>query len=191
MLDYISALQAFKGMGASEKDKTPMLSGIDFKSDDINDLSSRRLSTRMRSASMSISSSYLESPKQENSSMGFTGPSANGIWTSRIQMSGPLFTRHNHEVIFQPPEVAPEEIPVESKLERYTSSNGRDNDDWPLETFRTKNEHLLKSGQLGMCNDPYCTICPTYYNAKGNPKTSRTSEMIDAKVLYMLVVLVV
>lgn len=191
MVDYISALQAFKGMDASEKDKTPMLSGIDFKSDNINDLSSRRLSTRMRSASMSISASYLESAKQENSSMGFTGPSANGIRTSRIQMSGPLFIRHNHEVFFQPPEVAQEEKTIESKLERYTSSNGRDNDDWPLETFRTKNEHLLKSGQLGMCNDPYCTTCPTYYHVKGHLKTSRTSEVIDAKVLYMLAVLVV
>lgn len=191
MVDYISALQAFKGMDASEKDKTPMLSGIDFKSDNIYDLSSRRLSTRMRSASMSISASYLESAKQENSSMGFTGPSANGIRTSRIQMSGPLFIRHNHEVFFQPPEVAQEEKTIESKLERYTSSNGRDNDDWPLETFRTKNEHLLKSGQLGMCNDPYCTTCPTYYHVKGHLKTSRTSEVIDAKVLYMLAVLVV
>ncbi|KAI3724114.1 hypothetical protein L2E82_35880 [Cichorium intybus] len=36
-----------------------------------------------------------------------------------------------------------------------------------------KSEHLLKSGQLGMCNDPYCTTCPTSYKAK---RISRVSE---------------
>ncbi|KAJ0702466.1 putative cyclic nucleotide-binding domain, Ion transport domain, rmlC-like jelly roll [Helianthus annuus] len=30
-----------------------------------------------------------------------------------------------------------------------------------------KNEHLLKSGRLGMCNDPYCTTCPSSYYYKG------------------------
>ncbi|WJX71894.1 hypothetical protein P8452_55835 [Trifolium repens] len=28
-----------------------------------------------------------------------------------------------------------------------------------------ENEHLGKSGALGMCDDPYCTICPTYFKA--------------------------
>ncbi|KAL8245913.1 hypothetical protein R6Q59_007129 [Mikania micrantha] len=32
----------------------------------------------------------------------------------------------------------------------------------------TKNEYLLRSGQLGMCNDPYCTTCPTSYYYKGH-----------------------
>ncbi|KAF8089480.1 hypothetical protein N665_0505s0030 [Sinapis alba] len=27
-----------------------------------------------------------------------------------------------------------------------------------------ENANLLKSGQLGLCNDPYCTTCPSYYN---------------------------
>ncbi|KAJ0467021.1 putative cyclic nucleotide-binding domain, Ion transport domain, rmlC-like jelly roll [Helianthus annuus] len=31
----------------------------------------------------------------------------------------------------------------------------------------TKNEHLLRSGQLGMCNDPFCTTCPSTYYYKG------------------------
>ncbi|KAL8487602.1 hypothetical protein ACS0TY_024063 [Phlomoides rotata] len=44
-----------------------------------------------------------------------------------------------------------------------------------------KNEHLLRSGQLGMCNDPYCTACPMYYSVKGRQKPSRTSEIFDAK----------
>uniref|UniRef100_A0A6N2K9W8 Ion transport domain-containing protein n=1 Tax=Salix viminalis TaxID=40686 RepID=A0A6N2K9W8_SALVM len=24
----------------------------------------------------------------------------------------------------------------------------------------------MRSGQLGMCNDPYCTTCPSYYHSK-------------------------
>ncbi|KAH6770523.1 cyclic nucleotide-binding transporter 1 [Perilla frutescens var. hirtella] len=170
-------------MDAFENDKTPMPSGADFKSDNRTD---RRLLSRMRSASMSISMSHLESAKQENSSMGFTGPLTNDSRTSFMKMSGPLYTSHNHEVIFQPPEVASEEKTTESKLETYTSINGRDNDGWQLTNYRTTNEHLLKSGQLGMCNDPYCTTCPMYYNAKGHLKYLRTSEIIDAKFHNML-----
>ncbi|CAH1435706.1 unnamed protein product [Lactuca virosa] len=38
-----------------------------------------------------------------------------------------------------------------------------------------KNKHLLKSGQLGMCNASYCTSCPIscYYE---RPLTSRVSQ---------------
>ncbi|KAL8202024.1 hypothetical protein R6Q57_011171 [Mikania cordata] len=32
----------------------------------------------------------------------------------------------------------------------------------------TKNEYLLRSGQLGMCSDPYCTTCPSSYYYKGH-----------------------
>ncbi|WJX67008.1 hypothetical protein P8452_51509 [Trifolium repens] len=37
-----------------------------------------------------------------------------------------------------------------------------------------ENEHLGKSGALGMCDDPYCTTCPTYFKAyqQSNPKDS-------------------
>ncbi|KAH0942533.1 hypothetical protein HID58_002170 [Brassica napus] len=41
--------------------------------------------------------------------------------------------------------------------------NSSDNDEL------LKHAHRLRSGKLGMCNDPYCTTCPSNYN----PKASR------------------
>lgn len=48
-----------------------------------------------------------------------------------------------------------------------------------------ENEHLRKSGQLGMCDDPYCTTCPTYFKAsqKRNPKAS---TIFYPKVFFFL-----
>jgi cyclic nucleotide gated channel len=48
-----------------------------------------------------------------------------------------------------------------------------------------ENEHLGKSGVLGMCDDPYCTICPTYFKAyqQSNPKDSTE---YDPKVSFFL-----
>ncbi|KAK6123608.1 hypothetical protein DH2020_042640 [Rehmannia glutinosa] len=173
-------------MDASEKDKTPMLLGINFKSDDHIDSTSKDSSTRMRSASLSIPSNALDSSEQENNPAGFTGPLRNEKQTSILQRSGPLYVRGNHEVIFQTPQLALEQKTTEPKLENYTSFDAIDKNDWPLVNYEGKNEHLLKSGQLGMCHDPYCTTCPTYYNVKGRQKHSRTSEIFDAKFHNML-----
>ncbi|KAL2243852.1 probable cyclic nucleotide-gated ion channel 20, chloroplastic isoform X1 [Sesamum indicum] len=175
-------------MDASEKDKTPMLSAMHFKSDDQDDSRSRSriFSTRMRSASMSIPANVLDSSEQENNLVGFTGPLKNGRQVSSVQMSGPLYISRNHEVIFQPPQIPLEQNANEPKIDRYPSIDGMDNNDWPLDNYEAKNDRLLKSGQLGMCNDPYCTTCPTYYNVKGRQKHSSTSEIFDAKFHNML-----
>ncbi|KAK4402512.1 putative cyclic nucleotide-gated ion channel 20, chloroplastic [Sesamum angolense] len=101
-------------------------------------------------------------------------------------MSGPLYVNRNHEFVFQGPEGALRKKTPESKIERYPSIDRVENNDWPSSDYAGKNEHLLKSGQLGMCNDPYCTTCPTYYNVKGRQKHSRTSEIFDAKFHNML-----
>ncbi|PWA82825.1 hypothetical protein CTI12_AA041140 [Artemisia annua] len=46
-----------------------------------------------------------------------------------------------------------------------------------------KNEHLMRSGQLGLCNDPYCTTCPSAYNYKGQMLISRVSQGLDHSLL--------
>jgi cyclic nucleotide gated channel len=52
-------------------------------------------------------------------------------------------------------------------------------------TCDVENEHLGKSGALGMCDDPYCTTCPTYFKAcqQSNPKDSTE---YDPKVSFFL-----
>lgn len=173
-------------MDPSEKDETPMLATTFVQSDYGSDSTVRHFSTRMRSASMSIPSNYMDSSEDVNRLVGFTGPLRNERRNIAVQMTGPLYANRNHEVVFQPPQSALLQQNTESKVERYPSSiDGMANIHWPSDDYGGKNEHLFKSGQLGMCNDPYCTTCPTYYNAKGRQKHSRTSEIFDAKVLTL------
>ncbi|KAL0335830.1 UNVERIFIED_CONTAM: putative cyclic nucleotide-gated ion channel 20, chloroplastic, partial [Sesamum radiatum] len=175
------------GMDASERDEIPMLSAAYFQEDDRNDSTSRSFSTRTRSASMSIPMTSLDSSGNEHNLVGFTGPLRNERRsTTFVQMSGPLYVNRNNEFVFQGPEGALRKKTPESKIERYPSIDRVENNDWPSSDYAGKNEHLLKSGQLGMCNDPYCTTCPTYYNVKGRQKHSRTSEIFDAKFHNML-----
>ncbi|KAJ0238406.1 cyclic nucleotide-gated ion channel 20 [Hirschfeldia incana] len=48
-----------------------------------------------------------------------------------------------------------------------------------------KNANLLKSGQLGMCNEPYFTTCPSYYNHQAAEfHTSRVSDSRFHTALY-------
>ncbi|KAL3835295.1 hypothetical protein ACJIZ3_010031 [Penstemon smallii] len=157
------------------KEEIPMLSSTLFKSNDGNDSTSRGFSARTRSASMSIP---MNTSKYENNLVGLTGPLRNERRTSLVQMSGPLYINRNNEAVFQLPQSA-----TEPKVE-----SGMDNNDRPVDKdYVGKNENLLKSGQLGMCNDPYCTTCPMYYNVSGAQKYSRTSDIFDAKfhnILY-------
>ncbi|KAL8547797.1 hypothetical protein ACS0TY_007216 [Phlomoides rotata] len=168
-------------MASSERDETPMLPVTYLHSDD-QDESSRGRSTRTRSASMSIPTNSLDSSEYEPNLVGFTGPLRTERRASVIQMSGPIYSNRNQEFIFQPPQKT-----AEPKVERYPSSIDRTkNNDWAVDDYMGKNEHLLRSGQLGMCNDPYCTTCPMYYSVKGRQKPSRTSEIFDAKIHNML-----
>nr|KAJ0223954.1 hypothetical protein LSAT_V11C200057500 [Lactuca sativa] len=53
-----------------------------------------------------------------------------------------------------------------------------------VERVRTKNyshqsEHLMKSGQLGMCDDPYCTTCPAAYKARSMSRSEGFRHRFD------------
>ncbi|PWA44372.1 cyclic nucleotide-binding transporter 1 [Artemisia annua] len=47
---------------------------------------------------------------------------------------------------------------------------------WEKLDGEVKNEHLMRSGQLGLCNDPYCTTCPSAYKYTGQLLISRVSH---------------
>ena len=50
-----------------------------------------------------------------------------------------------------------------------------------------RNEHLLRSGQLGTCNDPNCTTCPTNCHLRAASwKYSKTSALFDSHVCAFL-----
>ncbi|KFK39097.1 hypothetical protein AALP_AA3G200700 [Arabis alpina] len=55
----------------------------------------------------------------------------------------------------------------------------------PEDDLVMKNTNLLRSGQLGMCNDPYCTTCPSYYiRQAAQLHTSRASTSRFHTALY-------
>ncbi|KAK2664629.1 hypothetical protein Ddye_003203 [Dipteronia dyeriana] len=163
-------------MAGSEKDEVPMLSDSHPQlSDERVDSRSQMFSSRTRSASISIPMNSMESYGTEANLVGHTGPLRTARRTPLIQMSGPLYVSRKPDDLFRPPQG------VQPKPERFPSSNGMDQNDWHDDNYAGKNEHLLRSGQLGMCNDPYCTTCPTYYNFRVQPKNSKGSGLFDPK----------
>lgn len=93
-------------------------------------------------------------------------------------MSGPLSSTRSPDPLFLPPptgDVPSSQYPSFAPLEHKNSE----------EEFVLKHAHLLRSGQLGMCNDPYCTTCPSYYNRKAAQiPSSRVSAIFDSTVRF-------
>ncbi|KAK9278892.1 hypothetical protein L1049_028473 [Liquidambar formosana] len=170
-------------MAAFEKDEVPMLSDTHPQlMDEHADSKFQVFASRTRSASFSISMNSMDSYRSENNLVGHTGPLRNERRTPFIQMSGPIYVNRKPGNPFRPSEVVIGRKMVEPSAEEYPSFNGTDQNDWPNDNYAGKNEHLLKSGQLGICNDPYCTTCPTYYNFKeAQRKNSKTSGIFDPK----------
>ncbi|CAK9183574.1 unnamed protein product [Ilex paraguariensis] len=171
-------------MATFEKDEVPMLSATYSQVDEDEDSQLRRFASRMRSASLTIPMNSMESYENENNLVGHTGPLRNERKTPFIQMSGPLYGR-KHENLFRPNQGAIQM--TRPTVDKYPSSNGVGPKDWPDNSYAGKNEHLLKSGQLGMCNDPYCTTCPTYSNFKGQQTNSKSSVIFDPKIWILAV----
>ena len=115
---------------------------------------SRALHSRNRS--VSFSDSTYSTNRVENSS----GPRRTQSRPSpSVHMSGPLYdTRRPPDQSFFPPS------PVQPPESSLSSSTTVDIPSEEVVEALLKNANLLKSGQLGMCNDPYCTTCPSYYN---------------------------
>ena len=170
-------------MAHFEKDEVPMLSKTHAQlSDEVVDSNFRRLVSRTRSASISIPMASLESYEKETSLVGHTGPLRSVRKTPSVQMSGPLYATNGTGNLSRQNIVATRTKVVESKTEKFSTFNGTDENRWDND-YNRKNEHLMRSGQLGMCNDPYCTTCPTYFKAS-QPRTRRTSAIFDPKVLF-------
>lgn len=158
-------------MDASSRDDAPILPATYQQSDNGEGSTRRGLSARTRSVSMSFAVESPHSSEHVQNLVGLTGPLRSARRNTHVQMSGPLYPNRNNEFVFRPPQVAAEpEIRAKKNDEDYVG----------------KNEHLLRSGQLGKCNDPYCVTCPLFYDAKGQQKQSRTSMMIDAKVEVLI-----
>ncbi|XP_054794945.1 probable cyclic nucleotide-gated ion channel 20, chloroplastic [Prosopis cineraria] len=165
-------------MADLEKDEVPMLSETEQPSVEFVDSKLRRLVSRTRSASISIPTSSMEPYERETSLVGHTGPLRSERKTPFVQMSGPLYVTNRHGNLFRQNVNATGNKAVESMTEKFALP-GRNGNDWQ-NNYAHKNEHLLRSGQLGMCNDPYCTTCPTYFKTS-QQRNHKASGLFDPK----------
>ncbi|GMJ02678.1 CYCLIC NUCLEOTIDE-GATED CHANNEL 20, cyclic nucleotide gated channel 20 [Hibiscus trionum] len=167
-------------MASYDKDEVPMLSDTYPQSSANNQDSQFQTSISWtRSASISIPMNSMESYQNANL-VGHTGPLRNERKTPFTQMSGPLYINRRPENSFQLNQSTASRKTGEPKAEKFPSFNGMDEKDWSDNNYAGKNEHLLRSGQLGMCNDPYCTTCPTYYNFRLEQQ-KKVSGIFDTK----------
>ncbi|KAL3724904.1 hypothetical protein ACJRO7_029988 [Eucalyptus globulus] len=178
-------------MAHNERDEVPILSETQQQlSDDYNSSQPRSRISRTRSVSISIPTSSMESYESIPSRVGYTGPLRSERRTPFSLMSGPL---HNHgpESTFRHNRGAPGtgSTGVESQhmKEKFPSFSVKDRIDSADDDYGAKNEHLLRSGRLGMCNDRYCTTCPSHYNRRAQQTSSESSSIADTqfhKALY-------
>ncbi|KFK34623.1 hypothetical protein AALP_AA5G169900 [Arabis alpina] len=95
--------------------------------------------------------------------------------------AGPSSSTRRPEPLFFPP-AAPLTRRSSDSFATLEENNSSDNN----EEFVLKHANLLRSGKLGMCNDPYCTTCPSYYNLKGSQRSTPTVSVdpTDHNALY-------
>ncbi|KAG4939886.1 hypothetical protein JHK84_046035 [Glycine max] len=152
-------------MANFEKDEVPIFSEVHPKpSNEPVDTKFPRGVPRTRSVSISIPSTLTEPYERGNNLVGYTGPLRSQRKTPFDHMSGPLYVTNKHGNLFRHNRVASEYQTAESKAENFPSCCGMGENDLQ-NNYAGKNEHLVRSGPLGMCNDPYCTTCPTYFKA--------------------------
>ena len=167
-------------MANFEKDELPMLSETDAEQYD-ESLNSKlhRFLSRTQSA-ISIPVSSLESYEIGTSLVGHTGPLRSERKTPFVQMSGPLYATPRTGNLLQQSMVVTGNKEAESKTDKFDTFRGTGSNYWN-NNYDRENEHLMRSGQLGMCNDPYCTTCPTYFKAS-QQRNSKASTIFDPKV---------
>lgn len=170
----------------SDKDEMPMLSDTLSQPSHENFASHlKAFTSRTRSASFSIPMHSMESYENRTNLVGHTGPLRNEQRSPSVQMSGPLYIGHKPEAIFIQNQGIAGQKKTEPKVEKFSSFSEVEDNEWSDNKNVGKNEHLLRSGQLGMCNDPYCTTCPTYYNFKpAQRRSSKVSGIFDPKVFH-------
>ncbi|KAG5229728.1 cyclic nucleotide-gated ion channel [Salix suchowensis] len=175
-------------MAVHDKDNIPMLSDTHPNpEDEIVDSRFRPFLSRTQSASTSIHLDSMESYGYGTNLVGFTGPLRSARKAPLVQMSGPLYVTSNTGNLFLANHGVTAGIKVESKPEKHPSFNGMDQHDWD-DKYTATNVHLMRSGQLGMCSDPYCTTCPLYYHSTASQQRhAKAYSIFDSKfhnVLY-------
>ncbi|XP_031497575.1 probable cyclic nucleotide-gated ion channel 20, chloroplastic isoform X2 [Nymphaea colorata] len=187
-------------MAASEKEDIPMLRDARFQSSDKSSGVELRRSNYSRSTSMLAlqSATNMSFYEDERNLVSHTAPLRNEKRAPLVPNSGPLFSNGRSEIFlpFSGPlytNSRPENSVIHMnrllsgvlpaiRSEEYPEVNGVSNKDDTEDGFAGRNEHLMKSGLLGRCNDPFCTTCPIYFDNPPKRKYSTASSVFDAKL---------
>lgn len=168
-------------MAAFEKDDIPMLSNTDPPMfDEQVDSYFPSYASLGRSSSLSIPATSSGMYGSEAILVGHTGPLR--IERSSFMVSGSKYTGSKPEKLSQSKPGVTESKTAELLAEKIPSFKATDESDWSIHNYAGRNEHLIRSGQLGLCNDPFCITCPTYNFKASQQKSSRISGIFDAKV---------
>ncbi|XP_047171193.1 probable cyclic nucleotide-gated ion channel 20, chloroplastic, partial [Vigna umbellata] len=92
------------------------------------------------------------------------------VETSLVGDSGSLYATSESDNLMQHSIVVTGNIAQES-TDEFSTVDSTASKYWH-KSYDSINEHLLRSGKLGICNDPYCTTCPSYFKSSRlrNPK---------------------
>lgn len=171
-------------MASFEKDDTPMLSdtGPPLLDEQLGSYFPSYASLA-RSSSLSIPTSsgiYVSDAKL----VGYTGPLRIERKSPFLE-SGSKYTRRKPEKSSQSSPGVTESKTAEPLTDKFPSFKTNDEPDWAIHHYAGRNEHLIKSGQLGVCNDPFCITCPTYNSKASQQKSSRMRGIFDPEVFSL------
>ncbi|KAJ1698706.1 hypothetical protein LUZ63_007218 [Rhynchospora breviuscula] len=150
----------------NEKDNIPMLS---------KNVELKRFKTRSSSMSIPSDERFASDP----SFVSHTGPLQMKKPPQFVTMSGPLrsFKRKENLPASFPEGNQPNNIPSTS-VTVMAEELGRS--DWQHDHVK-RNDHLLRSGPLGLCNNPDCTECPAAYKKSKKSSSYRGYASLDSK----------
>lgn len=146
----------------------------------------RPFTFRSRNVSLPNTSSTSEGLDSSTVVLRYTDPHRTQRPPPSVQMNGPLFSTSSPEplILLPPPSTGGSSDPVgvsSSQPERYPSFAALEHDN--SDDNSVLNPHLLRSEKFGVCNDPYCTTCPSYYNRKADQvPTSRVPAIFYSMV---------
>ncbi|XP_058108457.1 probable cyclic nucleotide-gated ion channel 20, chloroplastic isoform X3 [Magnolia sinica] len=170
-------------MAGDSDDKVPMLLDSHSQlSDDSMEVQLTRFNARRTTRSVScvpMSATNSMGPYgSENSPLSHTSRLNGKKQALFIPMSGPLYSNTKPENFSQP--MNGTLGGRTAAVKEYVIETGQM--DYPDDSYGGKNEHLLKSGQLGRCNDPFCTTCPTYYDFEAERKKYKKASTSKIKL---------
>ncbi|XP_058108469.1 probable cyclic nucleotide-gated ion channel 20, chloroplastic isoform X3 [Magnolia sinica] len=172
-------------MAGDSDDEVPiLLDTCSQLSNDSMEVPLKRFNTKRTTRSVSCGSMAARNSMgpygSENSTLSYTSPLNGKKQALSMPMNGAL-SSHTKSGNFSQP-MSGTLGGKTTAVKEFVIETGQTDIGWKSNSFVGKNEHLLKSGQLGRCNDPLCTTCPTNYDFKAAHKKYNKASASETKL---------